>query len=40
VAQQNKNIGFEQEQRLLNIISNPHADILVQINAIAYNISL
>jgi len=38
VAQQNKNIRFE--QRLLNVISNPHADILAQINAIAYNISL
>ncbi|CAF1478786.1 unnamed protein product [Rotaria sordida] len=35
---QNKNIRFE--QRLLNVISNPHADILAQINAIAYNISL
>jgi hypothetical protein len=38
VAQQNKNIRFE--QRLLNIISNPHGDILAQINAIASDISL
>jgi len=35
---QNKNLRFD--QRLLNLISHPHADILVQINAIPYNISL
>jgi hypothetical protein len=38
MAQQNKNQRFE--ERLLDLISNPHADILAQIHSIAYNISL
>jgi len=28
------------ERRLLNLLTNPHQDILVQINSIAHNISL
>ena len=35
---QNKNIRFE--QRLMNVMCNPHTDILAQIDSIAYNISL
>ena len=34
----NKNQRFE--ERLLNVISNPHSDIMVQIDAVAYNILL
>lgn len=34
----NKNQRFE--ERLVNIISNPHVDVLTQIKSIAYNISL
>ena len=34
----NKNQRFE--ERLLNVLSNPHSDIMAQIDAIAYNISL
>ena len=34
----NKNQRFEEQ--LLNVISNPHSDIMAQIDAVAYNISL
>ena len=34
----NKNQRFE--ERLFNVISNPHSDIVAQIDAVAYNISL
>ena len=34
----NKNQRFE--ERLLHVISNPHSDIMAQIDAVVYNISL
>ena len=37
---QRKNKKQRFEERLLNVISNPHSDIMTQIDAVAYNISL